>query len=66
MTLHKKLFGLQNVLYAENKHPILIILKGMDTAGKDGVIRHVFSCVNPMGCNVKSFKAPINLPTKKK
>lgn len=57
-TLHRRLFLLQNVLYAENKHPILIILQGMDTAGKDGVIRHVFSCVNPMGCNVKPFKTP--------
>jgi len=57
-SFHKKLFGFQNVLYAENKHPILIILQGMDTAGKDGTIRHVFSCINPMGCNVKSFKAP--------
>jgi PPK2 family polyphosphate:nucleotide phosphotransferase len=56
--LHKRLFSLQNVLYAEGKHPILIILQGMDTAGKDGAIRHVFSCVNPLGCNVKSFKAP--------
>ena len=56
--LHKKLFGLQNVLYAEGKHPILILLQGMDTSGKDGTIRHVFSCVNPMGCNVKSFKSP--------
>lgn len=56
--MHKRLFSLQNVLYAENKHPILIILQGMDTAGKDGVIRHVFTCVNPMGCNVKSFKTP--------
>lgn len=56
--LHKRLFSLQNVLYAEGRHPILIILQGMDTAGKDGAIRHVFSCVNPMGCNVKSFKAP--------
>ena len=57
-SLHKKLFGLQNILYAEGKHPILIILQGMDTSGKDGTIRHVFSCINPMGCNVKSFKAP--------
>lgn len=56
--MHKRLYSLQNVLYAENKHPILIILQGMDTAGKDGVIRHVFTCVNPMGCNVKSFKTP--------
>ncbi|MCB9304698.1 MAG: polyphosphate kinase [Lewinellaceae bacterium] len=56
--LHKRLFALQNVLYAEGKHPILIILQGMDTSGKDGTIKHVFSCINPMGCNVKSFKVP--------
>ncbi|MEO1262521.1 MAG: PPK2 family polyphosphate kinase [Bacteroidota bacterium] len=56
--LQKELFLLQNVLYAEGKHPILIVLQGMDTSGKDGTIRNVFSCVNPMGCNVKSFKAP--------
>jgi PPK2 family polyphosphate:nucleotide phosphotransferase len=63
-TLHKKLFGLQYLLFAESKHPILIILQGMDTSGKDGTIRHVFSCVNPMGCNVKSFKAPTELELK--
>jgi PPK2 family polyphosphate:nucleotide phosphotransferase len=56
--LREELFYLQNLLYAEAKHPILIVLQGMDTSGKDGTIRHVFSCVNPMGCNVKSFKAP--------
>lgn len=58
MTLHQKIFHWQNVLFAEGKHPILIILQGMDTSGKDGTIRHVFSCVNPMGCNVRSFRAP--------
>ena len=63
-TLHKELYGLQNILFAENKHPILIILQGMDTAGKDGTIRHVFSCINPMGCNVKSFKAPTEIEQK--
>lgn len=62
--LHKKLFGLQNLLFAEGKHPVLIILQGMDTSGKDGTIRHVFSCVNPMGCNVKSFKAPTEIELK--
>lgn len=62
--LHKKLFGLQHLLFAEGKHPILIILQGMDTAGKDGTIRHVFSCVNPMGCNVKSFQKPTELELK--
>ena len=64
LTLHKKLFGLQNILFAENKHPILILLQGIDTAGKDGTIRHVFSCINPMGCNVKSFKAPTEIERK--
>ena len=53
-----ELFKLQNVLYAENKHSLLIILQGIDAAGKDGTIRHVFSCVNPMGINVKAFKVP--------
>ena len=49
---------LQNLLYAENKHAILVILQGMDASGKDGVIRNVFSRLNPQGVNVKSFKAP--------
>jgi PPK2 family polyphosphate:nucleotide phosphotransferase len=58
MKLHKKLFSLQNLFYAERKHALLIILQGMDTSGKDGTIRHVFSCLNPQGCQVKSFKTP--------
>ena len=58
MKLHKKLFSLQNLFYAEKKHSLLIILQGMDTSGKDGTIRHVFSCINPQGCKVKSFKTP--------
>jgi PPK2 family polyphosphate:nucleotide phosphotransferase len=56
--LHKQLFALQNLFYAEGKHALLIILQGMDTSGKDGTIRHVFSCINPQGCIVKSFKTP--------
>ncbi len=56
--LHKQLYSLQNLFYAEGKHSLLIVLQGMDTSGKDGTIRHVFSCVNPQGCNVKSFKSP--------
>jgi PPK2 family polyphosphate:nucleotide phosphotransferase len=52
------LFSLQNLFYAEKKHALLIILQGMDTSGKDGTIRHVFSCINPQGCKVKSFKTP--------
>ena len=56
--LHKQLFTLQNLFYAEGKHSLLIILQGMDTSGKDGTIRQVFSCINPQGCRVKSFKTP--------
>src|ERR1700685_3114257 len=53
-----KLFDLQNVFYADGRFSLLIILQGMDTAGKDGIIRHVLSCMNPMGIQVKSFKVP--------
>lgn len=56
--LQMQLFELQNHFYAEGKHGLLIILQGMDTSGKDGTIRHVFSCINPHGCKVKSFKVP--------
>jgi len=48
----------QNMLYAHDKYGVLIILQAMDAAGKDGIIRHVMSGVNPQGCQVKSFKAP--------
>ncbi len=48
----------QSMLYAQAKHGILIILQAMDAAGKDGVIKHVMSGVNPQGCQVTSFKAP--------
>ncbi len=53
-----KLEKLQEVLYAEHKHKVLIVLQAMDTAGKDGTIRRVFSGINPAGVNVASFKAP--------
>jgi len=49
---------LQNLLYAESKHSILVIIQAMDAAGKDGVIRNVFGDLNPQGVTVKSFKAP--------
>ena len=49
---------LQNVLYAESKHSILVILQGLDASGKDGTIRNVFTAFNPQGITVKSFKAP--------
>lgn len=56
--LHQELDGLQEVLYAEHKHKVLVVLQGMDTAGKDGTIRSVFEGVNPQGVNVASFKVP--------
>ena len=59
--LNKQLETLQELLYAESKHKILIVLQGMDTSGKDGTIRHVFEGVNPQGVKVASFKAPTPL-----
>jgi PPK2 family polyphosphate:nucleotide phosphotransferase len=56
--LDQELDALQELLYAEHKHKILIVLEGMDTSGKDGVIRHVFRGVNPQGVRVSSFKQP--------
>lgn len=53
-----KLAKLQNVMYAENKHRVLVVLQAMDTGGKDGLIRKVFSGVNPQGVRVVNFKAP--------
>jgi PPK2 family polyphosphate:nucleotide phosphotransferase len=49
---------LQKVLYAQGKHRILIILQAMDTGGKDGCVKHVFSRVDPQGIFVKAFKKP--------
>lgn len=57
-TLTDQLEELQELLYAQSKHAILIVLQGMDTAGKDGAIRKVFGNVNPQGCRVASFKVP--------
>ncbi len=48
----------QQLLYASNRHAILLIFQAMDAAGKDGVIRHVMSGVNPQGCQVFSYKHP--------
>ncbi|MEZ6138591.1 MAG: polyphosphate kinase 2 family protein [Pirellulaceae bacterium] len=48
----------QNRLYASDSHSLLIILQGMDAAGKDSTIRHVMGGINPQGCRVYSFKAP--------
>ena len=48
----------QDMLYAQNTYGLLVILQGMDTSGKDGIVRHVMSGVNPQGTQVYSFKAP--------
>ena len=53
-----RLDELQYLLYAENKHALLIVLQAMDAGGKDGTIRHVMGAINPQGCRVTSFKAP--------
>jgi PPK2 family polyphosphate:nucleotide phosphotransferase len=53
-----RLDELQDTFYAENKRALLILLQGMDAAGKDGTIRHVMSGVNPQGCSVTAFKVP--------
>ena len=55
---HNKLFDLQNVFYADGRFSVLIVFQALDTAGKDGSIRHVMSCMNPMGVHVNSFKQP--------
>jgi PPK2 family polyphosphate:nucleotide phosphotransferase len=56
--LNKKLEGLQEMLFAEHKHKVLIVLQAMDTGGKDGAIRRVFEGVNPQGVRVAGFGVP--------
>jgi PPK2 family polyphosphate:nucleotide phosphotransferase len=53
-----RLAALQDRLWAEAKHAVLVVLQGIDAAGKDGTIRHVVGAFNPMGCQVTSFKVP--------
>jgi PPK2 family polyphosphate:nucleotide phosphotransferase len=55
---HTKLDELQELLYAGKQHALLIVLQAMDAGGKDGVIRHVMSGVNPQSCQVTPFKVP--------
>ena len=57
-SLLKAFSNLQDVLYAESQHSVLVILQGMDASGKDGAIKKVFREVNPQGINVTSFKTP--------
>lgn len=54
----ERLIELQQLLYAEAKHSLLVVLQAMDTGGKDGTIRKVMRGVNPQGCYVASFKVP--------
>lgn len=54
----KRLQELQEVLWGEGKHALLIVLQAMDAGGKDGTIKHVMRGVNPQGCHVTSFKVP--------
>jgi PPK2 family polyphosphate:nucleotide phosphotransferase len=56
-----QLAELQEVFYASEKKALLIVLQGMDTAGKDGTISHIFSGINPQGCDVAAFKVPTPL-----
>lgn len=56
--LIKRLQELQNLLYAEGKHSVLVVFQGMDASGKDGIIRNVLGRINPQGVQVTSFKVP--------
>jgi PPK2 family polyphosphate:nucleotide phosphotransferase len=53
-----RLEALQDLLYADGRHPLLVVLQAMDTGGKDGTIRHVFKHTNPQGVHVAGFKRP--------
>ncbi len=56
--LNRRLEALQELLYAEGRRKVLVVLQAMDTGGKDGTIRHVFDGTNPQGVKVASFKKP--------
>jgi PPK2 family polyphosphate:nucleotide phosphotransferase len=60
VTLLERLGELQNLLFAESKHSLLVVIQGMDASGKDGLIRNVMGSMNPQGVTVCSFKAPSN------
>lgn len=57
-TIKRRLDELQNLLFAEGTHSVLVVIQGMDGSGKDGAIKNVFGGLNPQGVQVKSFKAP--------
>ena len=50
--------ALQDILYAQSRHKILLILQGMDASGKDGTVRHVFSECDPLGIRLANFRGP--------
>jgi len=54
----EEIASLQNRMYAEAKHSLLVVIQGMDASGKDGLIKDVFTSINPMGVEVHSFKVP--------
>lgn len=56
--IRAEISSLQECMYAHDRYSMLIILQAMDAAGKDGIIEHVFSGINPAGCHVVSFKRP--------
>ena len=58
LNLTRQLISFQELLYAEHRHKVLIVLQAMDTGGKDGTISHVFEGVNPQGVRVAGFKEP--------
>jgi len=57
-SLRLELQNLQKRLYAQHKHRVLVVIQAMDTGGKDGCVKHVFSRVDPQGINVRAFKKP--------
>ncbi len=59
--ISERLGHLQELIFAESKHKVLIILQGLDTSGKDGTVKHVFAATNPQGLRVVSFKRPTEI-----
>lgn len=56
--LSTEINALQDILYAQKKHKLLLVLQGMDSSGKDGTVKHVFSECDPLGIRLASFKGP--------
>lgn len=54
----QKINALQDILYAQNKHKVLLVLQGMDASGKDGTVRQVFSACDPLGIRLANFRGP--------